>query len=353
MSESIYDQLDCDESIKVQLRQLDNFKKMKINDLFNEILLFRVGLYGHPIFIKIVEYMMDDPEATYIFTPEEIAHYKEEMKSELKYHTDHNIDKCFESNIKTPHNNFELSIINSYVYSHIPVYLSVINLLYRSLQNYYGRGKIKLDLKAPEDFINNVMTLMTAYNYNPEVIRNQIKTVKVMELMIKKMDIVVVNHMIPALRSDFQCVIKSNRDIAVKCVEKRVEESDFGTTNLAELKTLYKKRDKEVYKSLIEIINNIIEQNISLKTLFQILYQQKASVMNYPIFQLVSESKEKELDTFIKEKKGAADCFVNFENLIMKGNVLRLAFELYQTNVKLRKIISSKENEEKELPNLD
>ena len=355
MSESIYDQLNCDETIKAQLRQLDNFKKMKIDDLFSEILLFRVGLYGHPIYIKIVQYMMDDPEATYIFTSDEIAHYKKEMKSELKYHIDHNIDKCFKSNIKTHHNNIELSIITCYVYSNIPVYLSVINLLYRSLQNYYGRGKIQLDRKQPEEFITNVMTLMTTYNYNPEVIRNQIKTVKVMELMIKKMETVIVNHMIPALGQEYKCIIKSNKDLGFKCIEKKVEEYDFdfGTTNLAELKTLYKKRDKETYKSLMDIINNIIQQNISLKTLFQILYQQKASVMSYPIFQLVSESKEKELDAFTKEKKGVIDCLINFESTIMTGNVLRLSYELYQTNVKIRKIISCKEKEEKQLPNLD
>lgn len=222
-NEEIYDQMGCDDAMKSKLREFEEIKKMPINEIFNQVLIFRTGLYGHPIYIKIVQYMMDDPEATNIFTPDEIKHYKEEMQSELNYHNEHNIDKCFKLNIKSHYNMVELSIITKHIFSNVPVYLALINLLYRSLQNYYGRGKVQLTPNKSEDFINNVMTLFATYNYNPAIIRNQIKTVKVMELMIKKMNTVVLNHMLPALGLKYQSVIKSQKDLVFKYIEKKLK----------------------------------------------------------------------------------------------------------------------------------
>jgi hypothetical protein len=353
MSDAIYDQLGCDDAMKSKLREFEEIKKMPINEIFNQVLIFRTGLYGHPIYIKIVQYMMDDPEAANIFTPDEIKHYKEEMQSELNYHIEHNIDKCFELNIKSHYNMVELGIITKHIFSNVPVYLGVINLLYRSLQNYYGRGKVQLNPQNPEDFINNVMTLLATYNYNPAVIRNQIKTVKVMELMIKKMNTVVLNHMLPAVGSKYQSVIKSHKDLVFKCIEKKVETFDFGTNDLAQLKTLYNSRNKLSYKTLMDIVNTIILNNISLHSLFHNLYQQKPSILDYTMYRLISEFKKNELEIFTDEKKEVLNSLVNFESMIMDVNALSLAYELYQTNVKLRKIINCKEQQQKDAMNLD
>lgn len=103
----------------------------------------------------------------------------------------------------------------------------------------------------------------------------------------------------------------------------------------------------------MDILNTIILNNISLHSLFHILYQHKPSILDYKMYRLISEFKKNELEIFTDEKNEVLNSLVNFEDLIMDGNVLRLVYELYQTNVKLRKIINCKEQQQKDAMNLD
>ncbi len=323
---------------------LDKLNSMKTNELFKEILLFRLGLYGHPIYVKTVQYMMDDPEATTIFTSEEITNYKAKMEYELKVHIFHNIDKCFELNIKSVYNIVELCIITNYLYNNMNVYSEVINILYKSIENYYGRGKIQLNLNDPEDFINKVMNEMTNYNYNPFVIRSQIKIIKMLSLMIKNIIKVIENHVLMALPQNYQGLIQSTKYDRIKSIKIKFSNATFGTNDLVKLKSEFKERNKDTYNCIMGMITGMSNDCSDAHSLFVYLYQEKSSNMDYPTFEQICQLKKSELEAFVKiNKDDVFKCVLNLEKSVMYFNLLISIVELYHQNSKLRQIIASKE----------
>lgn len=327
---------------------LDKLNKMKINELFKEMLIVRVGLYGHPIYIKTVQYMMDDPEAINIFTPEEILEYKAKIGYELQVHILHDIDKCFEFNIKSVYNITELSIIANYIYNNMNVYSEIINILFKTIEHYYGRGKIQLNLDNPEDFINKVINEMASYNYNSFVIRNQIKTIKMMNLMIKNIIKVIENHVVMALPQKYRDLIQSTKYDRIKLIKNQASKENFGTNNLVELKSKFKERNKKAYNTIMDMINGLSNDCSDTRSLFLFLYQEKSSNMEYPTFQQIYELKKTDLERFVKANDhDIVNCVLNLEKSIMYFNLIVGIVEIYHTNTRLRQIIASKEQTKK------
>ena len=341
--ESPYSKLD--DKTPLTLEKLNN---MPTNELFKEMLLFRVGLYAIPIYVKTVQYIIDDPEAMTILTPEEILDYKAKMEHQLQVHIHHDIDKCFEFNIKSVYNITELSIIANYIYNNINVYSEIINILWRTVEHYYGRGKIQLNLDTPEDFIDKVISEMSSYNYNPFVIRNHIKIIKMMNMMIKNIIKVIENHVLMALPQNYRDLIQSTKYDRIKAIKNKASNETFGKKNLVELKSEFKKRNKDVYTCVMDMVHNLSNDRADIYSLFLFLYQEKSSNMDYHTFQQIYELKKPALERFVKANDSSyVNCILNLEKSVMYFNLLAGIVEIYHTNTRLRQIIASKEKTQK------
>lgn len=320
---------------------LEDLQKLKINELFSKILVNRYSLYGFPIYLQAAQYMMEDAEAKTIFTPEEIIDYKTHIQCQLNVHIAHNIDTCFKINIKSPYNMIELNTITHYIYNNMTIYSEVIILMFKTIQNYYGRGKFKLNTDDPEEFITNVITQMAHRNYNPDIIRAQIKTVRMMNMLVKNIIKVIDIHILTLEGSKYKEIINTRKDTRLKMIKTRTSSATFGKKSIDELKLMFKERDKQMYKCIIDIVDGIGQDYSNLYSLFLFLYQDKACEIEYPVFEKIYALKKSALEKFVMTNhSGLVPCIVQFESTILYNNLLVDVFEAYLTNTKLHKIIT-------------
>ena len=110
------------------------------------------------------KYFMDEALEKNIFTLDEL----EEMKNYEGYLSYELVKNSFANIKKTNYNFCELTIIMSCVYNNNILFLDTINIMTLAIKNYYGKGKIQLNIDESEDFITQVMTNLLEVSYLPK-----------------------------------------------------------------------------------------------------------------------------------------------------------------------------------------
>lgn len=192
------------------------------------------------------------------------------------------------------------------------------------------------------------MTIMADYNYNPDVIRSQIKTLKIIELMVKNMYNVIEKDIIPHINLKFRNLIKLCKDKRLKTIKSNADKKNFQTDNLTELKNIYKERYNVLSIDYIKLINNIIQKQTTLVSLFAFLYQHKSTNMTHDIVKQIYELKNQQIIDFLTNKDDIFNSINNLEDRILNTNIFYLIVDSYSQMVKLTKIIAYKEQEQKE-----
>jgi len=171
---------------------------------------------------------------------------------------------------QTTYNLTELTVIVSSIHDCLLVYLDTIGIFYTTVQNYYGRGKIKLNRNDPDDFIKQVIE--TTSKYDPKLIKKQINTIQLYELVIKSIIKVIDTFVVPVLPEPFRRVFNSQKDIASEQIKESSNDySSFTGQNIDILKKQYKKDNRDLYILNIEFINKLSNMT-TYKDCFVIIY---------------------------------------------------------------------------------
>lgn len=326
------------------VNNIDELKQLCISELFLKILVYRIEELESPIqliiFKSIIE-NQDKDEYKSLFSSEEIDIFKMAIKEST-----HNNDMktYISTNIKSENNYSEFSAITGYIYNNMTIFSDTIQIIFLTIQNYYGRGKIKLNQNDPEEFINNVVSQMGKRNFNPDEIRTQIKTLKIMDIIIQNITKIIEEQIIPVLPTKHKHLLKLQKYTMLNHIKKRASQSNFETKSLIELAMQYKKNNSELYLTIIDFINRLSTFNFN--QLFNFLYRQKSSGITPAQFQKIYKLKEQQLNDciFIDPYKFASSV-IGLYSKVMESNSMQNISNSYYYNIALNTNIRSKEKQ--------
>ena len=122
--------------------------------------------------------------------------------------------------------------------------------------------------------------------YDPILIKKQINTIQLYELVIKSIIKVIDTFVVPVLPTQFRCVFDSQKDIASKQIKEPSNDySSFTGQNIDVLKKQYKKYNRDLYMLNIQLINQLSEMT-TYKECFVVIYS-----CNFPGIKLENVSK--------------------------------------------------------------
>ncbi len=302
------------------------------------------SMIGYAINFKNIcfKYFADEALETNIYTQDEI----EEMKKYSGYLPYESVQNSFTNIKKTNYTFCELTIIISCIYNNNVLFLDTINIINIAIQNYYGKGKIKLNIDDPEDFINQVMA--STSKYDPDVIRNQLKTIKKVKLGIKCQMKVIDNYILPVLPGRFRVVFELKKDTTLKNLKEFNQ--DFSDQDLDLLKKNYKEKNNQLYKFIIEILD-AIEDIKTFDEIFHFVYRcfialnKKKTIQNLTKYRLYVKDTSicpGYFDKFISVNFPVEEiCFDITKKLLYKSEFYKISHNYYK-NLVLYNYITSK-----------
>ena len=314
-----------------------------INHKFLLMIIYNTETYGLCVKFMLLKNIINSDELKTILSLQEINNLKKEYKT-LK--TAMPIEKYISLNLKSDYNYAEFAIITDTIYNNMILFLDTINTMFITIQNFYSRGKFKLDRNNPEEFINNVATLMTKYNFNLDNIRSQIKTVRLINIIVNNIITIIEKYNIPHLSDAHKNLIQSRKGILLNNIKEYGNQEAFENYDIQELKTKFKKDNKMIYEHIILIINELSRCNFS--ALFWYLYKQKNETnINMNKYNSLFKLNLEKLNKFVVSSD------FNFDNIVneLRANINRIdtfkfiSSEYYKHNG-IYKFICSKETSE-------
>jgi hypothetical protein len=267
----------------------------------------------------------------------------EDMKKSVLYMKYESVEPYFTLLTKNDYTFTELTTIIACLHDNLIVYLDTINILYTTIQNYYGKGKVKLNRDDPEDFIKQISELTS--KYDPTIIKKQINIVQRCELVIKSLIKVFDTIVVPILPEKFSAMYNSEKDIAIKQIKNISNDfSSFTGQNIDILKEKYKKDNKDSYKINMQLIDLLLEKN-NFKDCFYIIYRS-----DFDDIKLGDVTKDlqdtykkygKELMKFVSFKFPVDKVCSSVSKSLLEKGVLCNILPLYYTNLALYKYINS------------
>jgi predicted nucleic-acid-binding protein len=184
------------------------------------------------------KYFSEEAVIQKVFTQKEIDNMK---KSPLYIPYESVIDYFKE--VKNHYDFCELNVIISCMYDSLLIYADVINILYTTIKNYYGKGKIELNLDDLEAFISQV-----SHIYDASIIRKQFKTVKKFEIVIKSILKVIDKDIVPILPQPHRTLFELKKNTTFRTLKELVDDHlDFVGKDLEVLKKQYKGQNNKLY----------------------------------------------------------------------------------------------------------
>ncbi len=294
--------------------------------------------HGSAIYNLAFKYYIEEALRKKITTESEI----DDMKQFQFYRKYESVESYFTLIEKNHYNFTELTVIISSLHEALMIYLDQISILYTTIQNFYGKGKIKLNRDDPEDFIKQVTD--STSKYNPQTIRKQINTIQRYELVIKSIIKVIDTFIVPVLPEQYLSVFDKEKDIALKQMKDISNDySNFVGQNIDTLKEQFKTQNKDLYEINIEMINHLSELN-TYKECFVLVY-----TCNFSDIEISNVTKDL-LENYKKYGSQLADyvsskfpinaiCAV--AKALLSTGVLSKILPTYYTNVALNKYIKS------------
>ena len=267
----------------------------------------------------------------------------EDMKKSVLYMKYDSVEPYFTLMTKNDYTFTELTVIISCMHDSLLVYLDTINVLYTTIQNYYGKGKVKLNRDDPEDFIKQISELTS--KYDPTIIKKQINTIQQYELVIKSLIKVFDTFIVPILPEQFHAIYNMEKEIAIKQIKNISNDfSSFTYQNIDILKEKYKNDNKASYKINMQLIDSMSKNN-NFKDCFYIIY--RSDFDDIKLSDVTKELQEtykkysKELIKFVSSKFPVDKvCSTVSKELLEKGILCKI-LPLYYTNLALYKYINS------------
>ncbi len=265
----------------------------KIEKIFIELVKNQVLLHGNAIkTITIQNIFFNSEELNKIFTPKEIFHMDHLPTLTAEYY--------FSSIIKNQYNYTELTIVSICIYNNVLLINNLINLVFKAIQNNYGRGKVILDVNNPEEFIKQVMIVQASRNFNPDTIRSNIKTVKIIELINANIMKVFEDNVIVVLPDSYKKIFESNKSKLIDYIIKLSQKTDYDSSDIKEKKNEFKTKNITLHKLIIEYLNSL--STLDINKLFSTIYIDNfTNILPNPKY--VSDtykSKTKDLAKFVK-----------------------------------------------------
>ncbi len=212
------------------------------------------------------KYFSEDVLNQNIYTKEEI----DDMKKSPLYMPYESVQNYFKMITKNNYNFCELTVIISSLYDSLLVYSDVIDILYPAVKNYYGKGKIQLNRDDIEDFITKVME--TTSKYDPNIIRKQFKTIKLLELVIKSILKVIDNDIVPILPEKYRTLFELKKNVTFNTLkELTTDHLDYVDQDIGLLNKMFKKQNNELYTFIISSID-AFEEFSTFHTIFMLIY---------------------------------------------------------------------------------
>ncbi len=306
-------------------------KNVKCNTIYHGVAFYNLAF----------KYYIEEALLKNITTEAEI----DDMKNS-KYYLNYKAVESYFTLIEKKNYNFtELTVIISCVHDSLLVYLDTFSIFYTTIENYYGKGKIKLNRDNPEDFIKQIIE--TTPKFDPNTIKKQINTIQRYELVIKSIIKVIETFVVPVLPEPFRIVFNSEKDIASKQGKETSNNySDFIGQNIDILKEKYKSANKFLYDINFFVINQL-SQHISYKECFMLVYSFKFSDIKLGnVTKDLQESYKKygdKLEQFVLSNSFPVDQICGTITLaILENGPLSKNLPIYYNNLALHKYITSK-----------
>ena len=296
----------------------------RIRNIFYDLVKQQILLHRQAIKNLTTHYMFSNiDELKKIYTKKEIDNITYLPFNSVKYY--------FLAITKNNYNLTELTVISVCIYNNMLSYLNLIGLLFTSIQNYYGRGKVILDLDNTEEFINQVIITQTKRNFNPDKIRSHIKTVKIMKMVVLNIIKVFDENIITVLETPFREIFEAYKGQMLNSIKALENNTDF-KGNLEDIKKKFKIDNKNVYKSIIGILDSA--SNFNHCMIFSLIYDPEIDdLTENPSFVHNTYKKEfKNLVNFVKHPDFNLTEIINdiSFNIIAKKpmyNVLKYIYE--------------------------
>ncbi len=220
-----------------------------IYQTFIKIVKSKMVSHSWPFQNIAFKYFSEEAVIQKMYTKEQI----EDMKKSELYMPYESVQHYFKV-IKTHYDFCELTVIISCLYDSLLIYSDVINILYTTVKNYYGKGKIQLNRDDIEDFITKVME--TTSKYDPNIIRKQFKTIKKFELVIKCILKVMDNDVVSILPEPHRTLFELKKDTTFKTLKELSDDHlDFVGKDQEVLKKNYTTQNIMLYQFIIESLN--------------------------------------------------------------------------------------------------
>jgi hypothetical protein len=218
----------------------------EIYQKFIKIVKSKIVAHSWPFQNIAFKYFSEEAVIQKMYTKEQIEDMK---KSEL--YMPYELVKDYFKVIKNHYDFCELTVIISCLYDTLLIYADVINILYTTIKNYYGKGKIELNRTDIEAFISQVKP-----KYDAHIIRKQFKTIKKLELVIKSILKVIDNDIIPILPQPHRTLFELKKNTTFKTLKELADDHlDFVGKDLEVLKTKYKSQNNNLYTFIMASID--------------------------------------------------------------------------------------------------
>ncbi len=216
----------------------------------------------------------------------------------------------------------------------------------KSHKNYYGKGKIQLNLDYPEDFITQVME--STSKYDPNIIRNQLKTIKMFQIVIKCLMKVIENYVLPILPEEFRVIFELKKDTTLKTLKEI--KTYFGDQDIEVLKKKYKEKNNKLYE-LIVLEVNIKGEFTNFQHIYNLIYScfivlKCETVVNLSKYKLMVHDKcncnyNSDLDKFISTNFPVDKICLDITKKLYSSRIFYNISQQYYKNLALYKYITS------------
>jgi hypothetical protein len=184
--------------------------------------------------------------------------------------------------------------------------------------------------------------------YDPNIIRNQLKTIKMIQVSINSQIKVIENYVLPILPEKFRVIFELKKDTSLKTLKEF--KTDFGDQDIEVLKKKYKEKNNKLY-DLIVLEVNLKGELTNFRLIYHFLYScfivlKRETIVNLTKYKLMVHDRcncnyNSDLDKFISTNFPVDKICLDITKKLYSNCIFHTISKQYYKNLALYKYITS------------